>query len=165
MIGLDGDAFGLRLKLPLEAPQAALQLILERVGHGDELHVPLGRKRLIRRAASSSAATDKADANPIAAGRVRTRRQGQAAQQTGADGGNGRRLHEVTARGAFIQIRSHVSPSRGGVRTEAKISAASTKRRGRRSSLQPYSFSKSFGKGSRFSRSRSAWSAAQSGPH
>src|SRR6202041_185500 len=48
-------------------------------------------------------------------------RKAQAARQAGANGGGGRRLHEVTARGAFIQIRSHVSPSRGGVRTEANL--------------------------------------------
>src|SRR6202041_919761 len=90
-------------------------------------------------------------------------RKAKAARQAGANGGNGRRLHEVAARGAFIQIRSHVSPSRGGVRAEAKIKCGEHKRRGRQSSLQPYSFSKSFDKGSRFSRSRSAWSATRSG--
>ena len=121
------------------------------------------RERWMRRRFTSPQ-PDKADANAIATGRIRPRRQGQAAQQPGADGGNGRRLHEVTARGAFIQIRSHVSPSRGGMRAESrKLECGERKRRGRQSSLQPYSFSKSFDKGSRFSRSRSAWSATRSG--
>src|SRR5580704_10844393 len=107
VFGLDSHPLGLRLELPLEVPQAALQLVFKSVGHGDKLNVALRRERLVCRPGSTSATTHKADANLVASAGESPRRKRPSPYEARADSGGGRRLHPVPALGAFIHIRCH----------------------------------------------------------
>ncbi len=112
MVGLDGDPLRLRAEFVLEVMQAALQLVLEGVGHRHELHVPLRRQGLMGRSGTASAAADQTDANHIAAAGIRPRER-ITGQQAGAESGSRRRLHEVTARGTFRGRIGHGEDLRG----------------------------------------------------
>ena len=71
-LDLDSAGYGL---VPLELIQTRLQAIREHVAHGDQLGVLVGGQRLLGCAGSAVAATDQADAEDVAPGRVNGRSQ------------------------------------------------------------------------------------------
>ena len=82
MFRLDVQLAG-HLRVALEDFQTLLQPIGEDIGHGDELDIRFGRKRLGRRAGAAVATADQANAQDVAAGGVHI---GERRRRTGGGG-------------------------------------------------------------------------------
>ena len=82
----DGRFFAMLL---LQFPEAAVQPVLEGIGHGDEFGVPGGAEGLIGRAGAPAAAPDQGNIQTVAAGGVRAALEAQPAKERSADNRSG----------------------------------------------------------------------------